>query len=265
MGETNNRIIELWNEGSDNWYKKRNTDENIEKIIKDPAIAFHNETFTLIKKFFPDLHGKKVCVPASGDNNAVFAFHLLGAQVTSVDISKQQIQNAESIARKRGWDIEFICDDNMLFDKIKTNEYDFVYTSNGVNIWISDLLKMYQNFNKVLKDNGIYILYDVHPFMRPFEDDYEKLTVAKLYDNIGPLAELSTFHWRMKDIINSIITANFELKMVDEFYANKSDKWWYDSDEESTMDNNRLYDWKQNPLAALPQWVVICAQKKAEY
>jgi len=34
---------------------------------------------------------------------------------------------------------------------------------------------------------------------------------------------------------------------------------------ESTMDNNRLYDLKQNPLAALHQWVVICSQKKAKY
>jgi hypothetical protein len=59
-----------------------------------------------------DLEGKRVCVPASGDNTAVFAFHLLGARVTSTDISAEQLKNAQTIALEHGWGIEFICEDN---------------------------------------------------------------------------------------------------------------------------------------------------------
>jgi len=68
----------------------------------------------------------------SNDNHAVFAFHL-GAKVTSCDISEKQIENAFDIANKHGWDIEFICDDTTKLTKVNSNEYDFVYTSNGVH------------------------------------------------------------------------------------------------------------------------------------
>ena len=44
-----------------------------------------------------NVRGKTVCVLGSGDNLAVFALAGLGAQVTSVDISQEQL----NIAKKR--------------------------------------------------------------------------------------------------------------------------------------------------------------------
>jgi hypothetical protein len=103
----------IWNHWSDTWYQKYRTDEAIAKLIEDPESAFHPATLSMIKKAFPDLHGKKICVPSSGDNHAVFAFHLMGAKVTSCDISERQLENSSKITRQHGWDIELICDDTM--------------------------------------------------------------------------------------------------------------------------------------------------------
>ncbi|MCL2519218.1 MAG: class I SAM-dependent methyltransferase, partial [Oscillospiraceae bacterium] len=110
----------------------------------------------MIKKYLGDFNvkGKKVLVPSSGDNKAVFGFHLLGAQVTSCDLAENQLKNAKIIADKYNWDIEFICQDSMKLELIKDGEYDLVYTSNGAHIWIGDLLGMYTNFHRVLKDGG---------------------------------------------------------------------------------------------------------------
>ncbi|WP_028551508.1 class I SAM-dependent methyltransferase [Paenibacillus sp. UNC451MF] len=115
------------------------TEEAIAKIITRPESAFHPTTYLMIQEAFPDLHGKRICVPSSGDNHAVFAFHLMGAKVTSCDISERQLENSANIAHKHGWDIEFICDDTMKLDKIDSGKYDFVYTSNGVHVWINNL------------------------------------------------------------------------------------------------------------------------------
>src|SRR5690606_36066970 len=112
-------------------------------IIQQPESAFHKTTFAMIRKAFPSLEGKRICVPSSGDNHAVFAFHLMGAKVTSCDISQRQLDNSAAIAREHGWDIEFICDNTMELGKVRNGEYDFVYTSNGVHVWISDLAAMY--------------------------------------------------------------------------------------------------------------------------
>lgn len=110
-------------------------------------------------------------VPFSGDNATVFAFRLLGAAVTSADISERQLENAGRIAADHGWDIRFVCDDSMSLTKIEDSAYDLVYTSNGVHVWIPDLLSMYRSFHRVLKKDGQHIMYEVHPVIRPFGDD----------------------------------------------------------------------------------------------
>ncbi len=75
-----NKVIQHWDSRSREYYAESDTQEIIEKIIQDPRIAFPRKTFELIQKHMGDLQGKRVCVPASGDNTAVFAFHLSGGQ-----------------------------------------------------------------------------------------------------------------------------------------------------------------------------------------
>lgn len=114
MGEIQvsiNKVIEYWNNSSDKWYE--NADYYVDKIIENPAIAFPTAVYSFIQKCFPNLKDVNVCVPSSGDNTAVFAFHLLGARVCSIDISENQMKNAKRIADERNWDINFVCDNSM--------------------------------------------------------------------------------------------------------------------------------------------------------
>ena len=260
-----NKVIKHWDSRSREYYAENDTQEIIKKIIHDPGSAFPRKTFELIQKHMGDLQGKRICVPASGDNTAVFAFHLLGAKVTSTDISSEQIKNAQTIAMKNGWDIEFICEDNMDFRKVKSSEYDLVYTSNGVGVWISDLEVMYKNFYRALKDKGYYIMFETHPFDRPFDSNQETITVIKRYDDIGPFGEVPTYSWRIEDFINALISAGFLVKAVKELHSEvgslSNHNWWYKSCEEAEKDNHKKHDWRQNPWAALPQWLSICVQK----
>lgn len=215
----NSSVKDAWNEWSDTDFAKYRSEERISRLIEHPESAFHHITLSMIKKVFPNLQGKRICVPSSGDNHAVFAFHMMGANVTSVDISERQLENSATIAHKHGWEIEFICDDTMELSKIKSNNYDVVYTSNGVHVWINDLSSMYKNIQRILKSNGTYIMYEVHPFTRPFGDDTKKLTVVKPYDSIGPFGEIPTYTWRMQDIINAIVSSGLNIKHIEEMFA----------------------------------------------
>ena len=264
MDKHSNKIHDSWNEWSDKWYKEYRTDEVISKIIKQPESAFHPTTYSLIKKAFPNLKGKRICVPSSGDNHAVFAFHLMGAEVTSCDISERQLENASIIAHEHSWDIEFICDDTMKLSKIKSNEYDLVYTSNGVHVWINDLNSMYNNIHRILKENGAYIMYDIHPFSRPFGDDTDKITIIKPYDSTGPFGEVPCYHWRIQDIMNAIISSDLNIKHVEEMFAQYNTYWFESSGGRGSMSKeelDKLYNWKTNPMAGIPQWLSICAVK----
>ncbi|MCS7459414.1 class I SAM-dependent methyltransferase [Paenibacillus doosanensis] len=260
-------VKRIWNEWSETWYQRYRTDKAIAKIIQNPESAFHRTTFSMIKAALPDLKGKKVLVPSSGDNLAVFALHMMGAKVTSCDISEKQIEHSSNLAGKYGWDIEFICDDTMRLSSVKSDEYDFVYTSNGVHVWIADLNSMYSSIRRILKKGGAYIMFDIHPFLRPFELDKGKLTLVKPYDAAGPflIDEVPRLHWRMQDIVNAIISSGLSVKHIEEMFAEDGSFWVDESTSEgdslSAQELEDLRNWKLNSMAGLPQWVSIHAVK----
>jgi SAM-dependent methyltransferase len=259
----NSVIADSWNQTSDDYYKRYISARVLDIIEKDPSRAFPDKVYSIIHNSLPDLHGKRVCVPSSGDNMAVFGFYLLGAKVTSADISERQIYNAQRIAIQKGWDIEFVCEDSMDFGQIKSDEYDLVYTSNGVHVWISEVLRMYRNFHRVLHDGGSYIMFETHPFIRPFDDSQPAITVKKPYEEIGPFGEVPNYHWRVQDILNAAINADFAIRQMEEFHPEIGDldSWWYKTLEESEADNYSKFEWKQNPWAVLPQWLSLRATK----
>jgi len=120
-------IADDWNKGSDTWYKKIYAAGTLDRFISNPMWAFPAEVQKMLTAAFPSFHNKRVLIPSSGDNGAVFAFHLLGAKVTSTDIAEKQLHNAKLIADAHGWDIDFIQDDSMMLEHIADGEYDLVY------------------------------------------------------------------------------------------------------------------------------------------
>ena len=259
----NDKIRDSWDQDSDDYYQLYMPPHKVDALVKDPTRIFPREVYEMICREIPDLKGKRVCVPSSGDNAAVFGFHLLGAKVTSVDISQRQLYNAQRIAKERGWDIEFICEDSMAFGKIESDAYDLVYTSNGVHVWISDLLGMYRNFSRVLHQGGAYIMFETHPYNRPFDDSGEEIKLIKPYEAVGPFGEVPNYHWRVQDIFNAMNQAGFTIGHMEEFHPRMGDfsSWWYKSPEEAEADHQKKYNWKENRWAALPQWIGFSATK----
>lgn len=258
------KVKEAWDQWSDTDFAKYRSDERIARLIAKPESGFHETTYAMLQGMIPNLQGKRICVPSSGDNHAVFAFHLLGAKVTSVDISERQLENGALLAQKHGWDIEFICDDTMELSKLQSGAFDLVYTSNGVHVWINDLHSMYRNITRILKPDGNYLMYDVHPFTRPFGDRTDQITVVKPYDSTGPFGEMATYTWRMQDLINAMASSGLHIKRVEEMYAEYNTYWFEVSGEREKMSKeelDKLYQWEHNPLAAIPQWLSIHAAK----
>jgi hypothetical protein len=60
------------------------------KCHRDPSLALHAAEL----KWLSDIAGESVAVLGSGDNQVVFALCGMGAKVTSVDISEQQLNVA---------------------------------------------------------------------------------------------------------------------------------------------------------------------------
>ena len=118
-----NRIKAYWNETSDSeWYRSLRNDEKISRLKEKPESAFHPAVNEMIRKYLPDLEGKHILLPSSGDNHAAFAFALMGAHVTSADISERQLENASVVAEKlvAEYDINYCASSyDELFDILK--------------------------------------------------------------------------------------------------------------------------------------------------
>ena len=260
MDERLKQIKEQWNITADSqWYSSLRTDEKINQLVEQPDKAFHPQVYALLKKYLPDIKGKKILLPSSGDNHAAFAFALMGAEVTSADISERQLENAAEIAERLHLDIEFICDNTMELSNIKNDSYDLVYTSNGTHTWITDLNSMYQNICRVLKKDGYSIMYDIHPFTRPFScEAWKAPQITKAYEDVLP-----SCHWRIQDLVNATAAAGLSVEEMAELQAVDA-SFWYTYDElvqQKPGDLANVNDWRFNPMAALPVWLSIVARK----
>lgn len=258
--EMMDRIKAYWDETSDSeWYNSLRTDEKIRHLKEQPGSAFHPAVIELIRKYLPDMEGKRILLPSSGDNHAAFAFAMMGADVTSADISERQLENASVIAGQLGLDMEFVCDDTMKLSNIPDGAYDMVYTSNGTLSWISDIDSMESNICRVLKKGGHSVMYDMHPFNRPFSGEAWKAPViVKSYHDVFP-----DMHWRLQDIVNSQIKAGLSICELAELPA-ADPSFWFAYDElrnKSCEELEGINDWKKNPMAALPAWVTVISKK----
>ncbi len=249
-----------WNEISDSdWYQSLRTEEKLSKISEYPASAFHPAVYAMICRHLDGIAGKRILLPSSGDNHAAFAFSILGAEVTSADISERQLEHAREIADRLGLKIQFVCDDTMELSRIPDDTYDLVYTSNGTLTWISDLNSMYRNIHRVLKSGGYSVLYDMHPFNRPFSGEaWTAPRIVKSYHDVFP-----ELHWRVQDIVNANIRAGLSICELAELPAMDASFWYTYAEliQKNPEELTGLDDWRRNPMAALPAWLALAAGK----
>ena len=259
-----------WDACSDEYFSGEDRPITIEEIKKAPARAFPQEVWEMLHTAFPDLTGKKILVPSCGNGYAAYAFHLLGAEVTASDLSAQQLKNASQTAKDQGWDIEFIQADSMALEGMPDGTFDLIHTSNGAHVWISDLPMMYGNFMRVLKPGGRFIFFDMHPFHRPFKDagfkGFKRVKVKKSYDDTRGCNEMES-HWRVEDFMRALLGVGFAIEDLRECMGHKDDlsghMRHYNSYKERDKDKYALYDWRKNPLGALPVWLAMRAAKGA--
>ena len=256
----NEKTQKEWDDYSDAYFSVEHRPITLDAIKKAPERAFPREVWAMLNEAFPDFTGKRVLVPSCGDSFAVYAFHLLGAEVTASDLSAKQLENARRDADKQGWDIPFVQADSMTLEGLPDDTYDLVYTSNGAHVWISDLAMMYGAFRRVLRPGGMYIFFEVHPFSRPFEFG-EGVKVVKPYTAV----EEGKYHWRIEDFMRALLGARFAIEDFRELMPHEDDlmpyAWYYKSYREREKDKCAKHDWRKFPLAALPAWLAVRVTK----
>ncbi len=179
-----------------------------------------------------------------------------GAVVTGVDFVEKAIAYANKLKDETGLNARFICSNIYDLEKHLNEQFDIVYTSQGVLCWLRDLNKWAQIIAKFLKPGGIFYLMESHPVMHIFDDTIKgplKITQPYFhnddpiiwddhhpdYSDQSHLVENPSYEWQwsLSDIINSLINAGLRIEFLNEYnkefcYAlpdmvRREDGWWY--------------------------------------
>ena len=243
-----------WEAAAANWKAMHDRRGSWKVVHQSPEIVFSE--FEL--QYLQNLSGRKAIVLGSGDNLAVFALAGLGAMVTSVDISENQLRVAADRAKVLGLDIDFVQADVTDLSALPTDHFDVVYTGGHVAVWVSDLFLYYREAVRVLKKGGLFIVNEYHPFRRIWKEGVPHLKIGYDYYHPGPY-EYSyndeiihpkkgdytqyEFHWTISDYINAVLKSGCQL--ID-----------------STEIGIHSAGWEDVPLEGLPEYFLLVGQKK---
>ncbi|MBX2814528.1 MAG: class I SAM-dependent methyltransferase [Saprospiraceae bacterium] len=244
-----------WDAAADNWAACADSRGIWQKCHEDPGLVFSPP----LMPFLQDIRDSRVAVLGSGDNQAVFALAGLGAKVTSVDISENQLQHARERAEHLGLEIAFARADVTNLDVLESNSFDLVFTGGHVAVWVADLQQYYAEAIRILRPRGRFIVEEYHPVRRIWKESRDALVPEHSYYNRGPYRyllgddvlykgngslESFEFHWTISDMVNATIDAGARIMRLEEYGESGE-------------------DWEDAPMEGLPEQFVIIAEKSA--
>jgi 2-polyprenyl-3-methyl-5-hydroxy-6-metoxy-1,4-benzoquinol methylase len=111
-----------WDAVSASWAYSADTRGIWKKCHLNPSLALRSAELEWLR----DIAGKRAAVLGSGDNQVAFALAGLGAKVTSIDISEQQIEVARTRAAALGLQVEFVRADVVDLSDLTAWRYGFL-------------------------------------------------------------------------------------------------------------------------------------------
>ncbi|MDA0745203.1 MAG: class I SAM-dependent methyltransferase [bacterium] len=242
-----------WNLASPGWAAMHDRRGTWREVHEKPELVFTEKELGLLRA----VENTDVCVLGSGDNLAVFALAGMGARVTSVDLSSAQLEVAERRAEELGLVVDFVEADVTDLSVLEDARFDFVYTGGHVAVWVSDLSAYYREAVRILRQDGLLLIHEYHPFRRVWKELEDRLEVGFNYFDNGPheyhaseeLFDRTSgsvvqyeFHWTVSQYFNAVVEQGIRITCFDEI-------------------GDEPEGWEVAPLGGLPHMLLIAGRK----
>lgn len=153
--EINSKMFDKWVKEGWQWGKPIS-----QKVYQDAKEGKFEMLLTptkvVPKDWFPNLKGKRVLGLASGGGQQMPIFQALGAIVTCLDYSDEQLANELLVAQQNGYEIDLIKADMTKPLPFKDEEFDFIFHPVS-NVYIEKVEPVFKECYRVLKKGGILI------------------------------------------------------------------------------------------------------------
>lgn len=221
----------------------------------------------------PDIKGKKVAHLGCNCGQDTLSLLNLGARCTGFDMSLEAITEASKLSENSGKSAEFVHANILDVPESYHGEFDVVYISRSVLVWIPDLKMLMKNVSALLRPGGEFFLYDQHPFTHILDEtdcglgavhDYfeENPDQFRGLDYIGNTKYDASpnyqFMVRLSDLFNGMISNGLTIKEFHEF-----DHSMYQQFPEMVEKENGLFYFPgKAKMARLPLMMMIKAEKQ---
>jgi SAM-dependent methyltransferase len=111
-----------------------------------------------------EVAGKRVLCLAGGGGQQSAAFALLGAQVTVVDISDEQLERDRQVAIHYQVNIETLQGDIRDLSRLSADAFDVVWHAYSLN-FVPDARVVFREVARVLRPGGLYYFHCTNPFV----------------------------------------------------------------------------------------------------
>ncbi|MFV0393690.1 MAG: class I SAM-dependent methyltransferase [Coprobacillaceae bacterium] len=109
-----------------------------------------------------------------------------GTEGIGFDIAENLIEQAQNHAKELAVDCKFVTSDILEIPDKYTNQFDVVIFTIGAITWFENLDELFKIVSRCLKDDGILIIHDFHPYMNmlplPGDKEYNTKEVIVLKD-----------------------------------------------------------------------------------
>ncbi|MCL1823739.1 MAG: class I SAM-dependent methyltransferase [Oscillospiraceae bacterium] len=151
-------------------------DDNHTRLKNDELAFFNSDLKERLKSM--DFTGKKIAQFCCNNGRELLSLVSdSGAEAgVGFDIAENIIEQAKQTAEKAGIrNCEFVSCNILEVPGSFYNQFDFIFFTIGALCWVEDLTPLFEKVSKCLKDSGLLLINDSHPFMMmlPFPEDDE--------------------------------------------------------------------------------------------
>lgn len=220
--------LKRWNELVD--LHAKSEEYNLEGFI-----AGRNSLHSIELEALGDVSGKSLLHLQCHFGLDTISWARLGAKATGVDFSDTAIELARSIAENVGVAAEFVWSNVFDLPKVLKGEFDIVFTSYGVLMWLHDIEKWGRIVARYLKPGGTFFIAEFHPFAWIFDDVNEGMAIKYSYwhkkepiyweedgSYAAPNAKMENkgdYEWThtLSDVVNALIKAGLNIQELNEY------------------------------------------------
>jgi len=168
------------------------------------------------RNWFPkSLNGLKVLCLASGGGQQGPVLAAAGADVTVVDISKKQLEQDEFVAKRDELTLKTRLADMTDLSIFEDSEFDIIVHP-VANLFVKDILKVWNEASRVLKNQGILISGFTNPLLFIFDDE-EDMKGNLVVKNTIPSSSLDSLtDVQIAEYLNSDKTIEFGHTLEDQ-------------------------------------------------